>query len=237
MGKENNGAKAESKIDVDSETRSKTRRDRSGVRSDGGKDGSGDRKRRDNGRHSRQRSSRDAYDDEHAYFDGYSFREDRRDRFTPGEYDDGGDGHPPNSRGIDYDYDRNGPPQNRYHPDSRNPYHRGGGGGPSYPHHTRDGPPPHSRSYSRDGPPPVDFRGGGRPYPAHGSGGPREYPHRDPFEAQGRGPLPPRDDRREHRDRSQRSPHSNTERDDVRHSVRIPPSGSSSRKERTRTSR
>jgi len=231
--------KAESKIDADTESRSKTRRDRSNARSDSGKDGSGDRKRRDNGRHSRQRSSRDTYDDEHAYFDGHPSREDRRDKFPPGEYDGGGDGHPPRFRDTDYDYDHNGPPPNRYPPDSRHPYHRGGGGGPQYPHRTRDGPPPHSRPYPRGGPPPADFRGGGggRPYPAHGSSGPREYPHRDQFEPQGRDSIPPRDERREHRDRPQFSPHSKSERDDARQSARNPPTGSSSRKERTRTSR
>jgi len=227
----------DAKISADAKTHSKSRRDRSGARSDGGKEGSGDRTRRENSRNTRKRPSRDIKEEEHAYYNDYPSREDRRDRFPGGEFDDGGDRYAPQLHGADYDYDHNGPSPNGYHPNSRNPHYRGDG--QHFPHRTKDGPPPHSHPYHGDGPLLRDFRGGGRPYPAHGSSGPPpwEHSHRDPYGPQGRGPPPPRDDRHDHRDRSQRSPRSKPERDDGRHSVRKPSSSSSGRKDRTRSSR
>lgn len=224
----NHEDKAGPKGNAKTDTNSKSRRDRSGARSDSGKEGNGDRSRRDNGRSTSKRSSREIYEDEDAYYDEYPPPEERRDRFPGGGYNDYGGGYLPQPHGTDYDYDHNRPSPNGYHQNSRNPQHRSGG--QPFPHHTRDGPSPRSRPYNRDGPPPGEYRGGSRPYQAHGGTGPppRDYPHRDPYGPHGRGPPPPRDDRREHRDRSQRSPHSRTDRDDGRHSRR---------KERIRASR
>lgn len=223
----NDEEKAKSKIDADSQSQSKSRRNRPGARSDSSKDGTGDLSRRDNSRSTRKRSSRDVCEDDNAHDDDDPSRESRRNRFPVGEFDDGEGRYPPQLHGPDYDFDRNGQPPDGYHSNSRNSHHRGGG--QPFPHRTRDGPP---RTYPRDGPTPRDFRDGGRQYPTHGGSGPpsREYSHRDPYGPQGRGP-PSRDDRREHRDRSQRSPNSKMERDDGRHR------SSSGKKDRNRSSR
>mmetsp|Transcript_7958 Transcript_7958/g.19570 ORF Transcript_7958/g.19570 Transcript_7958/m.19570 type:complete len:548 (-) Transcript_7958:236-1879(-) len=230
----NREEKKEQKTNTDAESHSKSRQDRSGVRSDKGKEGSGDRYKRGNSRSSHKRPSRDRYEDEHLHYDDYPHIEDRRDRFHDGI----GSGYPPQHRGGDYEYDHdlNRRSPNRY-PDYRNSHHRGGG--QPFPHRMRDGP--QSRPYPRGAPPPGDYRDGPgdyrdgvRPYPMHGGSGtpPWDYPHRDPHGPQGRGPPPQRDDRREYRERPHRS-----DRDDGRHSVRKPLSSSSSRKDRTRPSR
>lgn len=238
--------KAKSKTDADRVTQTKPRRDRSGAKSSDRtsperKDVKGDRNKRDNSRSARKRSSRDRHEDEHAYYDDYPPWEDHRDRFSGGEFDDGGGGYPPPFRASDYDFDHNGPPPNGHHHNFRHPHHRGSG--PPFPHRMGDGPPPHARPYSRDGPPPGDFRGGGRPHPAHHGGGgdgpPWNHSHRDPYGPQGRGPPLPHDDRRENRDRDRprRPPHSKSERDDGRNAGRKSTGSSSNRKDRTRPSR
>ena len=216
----------------DGKSRSKSRQDRIGAMSDRGKEGNVDQNKRDNSRSTRKRSSIDRYEDEHTY---YPHWEDRRDRFPDGQFDGIEREHPTHhGPAFNYDYDRNGRSPNRY-PNSHHPHHRGGD--QHFPNRTRDGP--HSRPYHFDGPPPADFQGGGRPYPVHGGSGPFpwEYSHRDPHGATGRGPPPPRDDRREHRDRSHRPPHSKSERDDGRNLIRNPSSNNSNRKDRARTSR
>lgn len=227
--------KERSKNSNDAENHSRSRRDRISVRSEIGRDDKGDRYRGDNSRNTRRLSSRDRYDDEYGQYNDYPRREERHDRYPGGQFNDFRDGYPPHPHGreFDHDYDRNGRPPNRY-PESHPPHDHGGR--QPFPPRSRDGP--HSRPYPFDGPPPGpprgEFRGGGgRPYPEHGSGGPPswDYPHRDPHGPPGRGPPPPRDDRRDYRDRPHRSPPMNTERDDGRHS------GRSSRKDRPRPSR
>ena len=196
-----------SKNSDDAESRQRSRRDRIGARPESGRDEIGDRYRGDNSRNTRKRSSRDRYDDEYGYFDDYPRREDRHDRYPDRRFDEFRDGYPPptHNRDFDRDYDR---PMSRY-PESHPPHDHGGR--QPLPPRTRDGS--HSRQYPFDGPPPgpprSEFRGGSRHYEGGGPP-PRDYPHRDPYgPPPGRGPPPPRDDRRDYRDR-----------DDGRHSGR-----------------
>ncbi len=209
--------KAASKSSEGAESRLRSRRDRITVRSESGRDENGDRYSGDNSRNTRKRSSRDRYDDDHGHYDDYPRREDRHDRFPSGQFDDFRDGYPPPTHGRDFDrdYDRNGRSTSRY-PESHPPHDHGGR--QPFPPRTRDGP--HSRPYPSDGPPPGpprgEFRGGRGVGPP-----PWDYPHRDSHgPPPGRGPPPPRDDRRDYR-----------ERDDGRHP------GRSSRNDRPRPPR